>query len=335
VGDRREGRLADDTPWLGRRRRHPRPAAAEPVHDRRRAVGSLVVGQQPAGSLVRLTGSRATTIADGPPVFHVSVAGGKIYAAAQDGVYRIDGSTFTRVSPTVDATAVAVDTAGNLYVAVYVGWIKKVTPDGTVTTIAGDGTEGYSGDGGPATAATLFHPHAIAIGRDGVLYVADTENRHIRRIDLSTGVITTFGGDVGITVALAVGPDGQHLLRRHRARRRGRRRHADHAGGRDHARRVFAARQRRRGHGRRHRVRERVGGKADPAPERGHGEAGAGRSRIIDKWALTSPSRVGRSSRSSGWPPATGSPWQTRSCRARASASTSTDSSPSWACCSR
>jgi hypothetical protein len=46
------------------------------------------------------------------------------------------------------------------------------------------------------------------IGRDGALQVADTENRHIRRIDLASGVITTFGGDVGITVSLAAGPDG-------------------------------------------------------------------------------------------------------------------------------
>lgn len=108
----------------------------------------------------------------------------------------------------MDASAVAVDAAGNLYVAIYVGFIKKIAADGPVSTLVGNGTEGYSGDGGPASAATIFHPHSVAIGNDGALYVADTENRHIRRVDLATGRITTFGGDVGITVALAVGPDG-------------------------------------------------------------------------------------------------------------------------------
>ena len=71
----REGRLADDTPRLGRRRRPPRPAAAEPVHDRRRAVG-LARRRAAAGREPRAAhGGRATTIADGLRVFHVSVAG--------------------------------------------------------------------------------------------------------------------------------------------------------------------------------------------------------------------------------------------------------------------
>jgi trimeric autotransporter adhesin len=171
--------------------------------------GSLVVGQLREGPLVRLAGGRATTLADGLGVFHVYVAGGATYVAARDGaVYRVDGSSFTRVSPAMDASAVAVDAAGNLYVTLYVGWIKKVALDGTITTIAGDGTEGYAGDGGPATEARIFHPHSVALGADGALYLADTENRRIRRIDLATGRITTFGGDVGLTVSVAAAPDG-------------------------------------------------------------------------------------------------------------------------------
>jgi sugar lactone lactonase YvrE len=142
-------------------------------------------------------------------VFHVTVADGKAYVAGRDGaVYRVDGSTLTPLTPPMDASAVAVDAAGNLYVTLYVGWIKKVSPNGVVTTIAGDGTEGYAGDGGPATEARIFHPHSVALGADGALYLADTENRRIRRIDLATGRITTFGGDVGLTVSVAAAPDG-------------------------------------------------------------------------------------------------------------------------------
>jgi hypothetical protein len=174
--------------------------------------GSLVVGQLHASPapMLRITHAHASKVADSLGLSHVYVAGGTTYAAGSDGVvYRLDASMLTALTPPMDATAVAVDADGNLYVAVYAGWIKKVTfPGGTVTPVAGDGTEGYSGDGGPATAAQLFHPHSIAIGKDGALYIADTENRHIRRVDLDTGDISTFGGDVGITVSLAVGPGG-------------------------------------------------------------------------------------------------------------------------------
>ena len=171
--------------------------------------GALVVGQLDTGAILRIAHARAKQIATGPGAFQVYVAGGTVYAAGRDGaVYRLDGSTLTRLTPPMDASAVAVDALGNLYVTIYVGWITKIAPDGTVTTVAGNGTEGYSGDGGPATAAQIYHPHSIAIGKDGALYIADTENRRIRRVDLATGTITTLGGDVGVTVSLAVGPDG-------------------------------------------------------------------------------------------------------------------------------
>jgi outer membrane protein assembly factor BamB len=185
------------------------PLIVDPITIAAEPSGSLLVGQLREGELLRIADGRVTTAAQLHGLFHVAVANGTAYVAAQDGaVYRVDGSTGTRVTPQMDASAVAIDAAGNLYVTVYVGWIKKVARDGTVSTIAGNGTEGYSGDGGPATAAQIFHPHSIVVGRDGALYVADTENRRIRRIDLATGRISTFGGDVGITVALAVGPDG-------------------------------------------------------------------------------------------------------------------------------
>ena len=181
----------------------------DPITIATEPAGSLVVGQLRAAPLLRIAHARAAKIADGPGFFHVYVAGETVYGAGRDGVvYRHDGSALTPLTPPMDASAVAVDAAGNLYVAQYVGWIRKVAPGGAVTTVAGNGTEGYSGDGGPATAAKIFHPHSIAIGKDGALYIADTENRHIRRVDLATRRIATFGGDVGITVSLAVGPDG-------------------------------------------------------------------------------------------------------------------------------
>jgi NHL repeat-containing protein len=171
--------------------------------------GSILVGQMDKGPLLRVVAGRATPVADGVGIFHVAVAGGRTYVAASDGaVYRVDGSAFARVTPVVDAGAVAVDGAGNVYAAVYAGWIRKITPGGVVTSIAGTGVEGYSGDGGPATSAKLFHPHSLALGPDGAIYVADTENRRIRRIDLRAGTITTFGGDVGVTVSIAVAADG-------------------------------------------------------------------------------------------------------------------------------
>lgn len=185
------------------------PLIVDPLAIAADPAGGLLVAQLREGGLLRLNGGAVSTVASGVGAYNAVIAGGVTYVAGREGaVYRVDGSSFTRVTEPMDADWVAVDAAGNLYVTVYVGYVKRITPSGAVTTIAGNGTEGYTGDGGPASAAQLFHPHAIVVGLDNALYVADTENRRIRRIDLATGRITTFGGDVGITVALAVGPDG-------------------------------------------------------------------------------------------------------------------------------
>ncbi len=72
--------------------------------------------------------------------------------------------------------------------------IRRVAPDGTISTVAGTGTRGYTGDGGAATAATLDLPHEIRFDRAGNLLIADTGNNAIRCVDAKTGVITTIAG---------------------------------------------------------------------------------------------------------------------------------------------
>jgi type II secretory pathway pseudopilin PulG len=71
--------------------------------------------------------------------------------------------------------------------------VRLVQPDGTIRTLAGTGVAGFSGDGGPATAAMIGNPHGLAAGPNGDWYIADTGGRRIRRVS-ATGIITTIAG---------------------------------------------------------------------------------------------------------------------------------------------
>ncbi len=89
----------------------------------------------------------------------------------------------------------AVDDRGNLYVAdLFNSRIRKVTPDGVISTIAGNGKSGFSGDGGPAGAAQLFVPSAVAVDGLGNLFIADEGNSRIRKVT-PDGVISTIAGN--------------------------------------------------------------------------------------------------------------------------------------------
>ena len=78
---------------------------------------------------------------------------------------------------------VALDSAGNLYIAdSNNNRIRKVTPGGTISTYAGTGLQGFSGDGGPAIDAQLWFPVGVALDSAGNLYIADQENQRIRKV---------------------------------------------------------------------------------------------------------------------------------------------------------
>jgi sugar lactone lactonase YvrE len=87
------------------------------------------------------------------------------------------------------------DARGNMYVAERDNHVvRKVDRDGRMSTLAGTGVAGFSGDGGPASRAQLRQPHSIAFGPDGRLLICDVGNHRIRAVHLSTGMIETVGG---------------------------------------------------------------------------------------------------------------------------------------------
>jgi len=93
-----------------------------------------------------------------------------------------------------DPVGVAADTAGNLFIAdTGNNRIRMVDTAGTITTVAGTGTAGFSGDSGPATNAQLSGPSGVAVDGAGNLFIADTTNQRIRTVD-ATGTITTVAG---------------------------------------------------------------------------------------------------------------------------------------------
>jgi DNA-binding beta-propeller fold protein YncE len=91
---------------------------------------------------------------------------------------------------------VRLDGAGNIF------WVERLSHTvrqregrtGIVNTIAGNGTPGFSGDGGPATKAQLSDPHSIDFDKAGNLYIADVRNHRLRKVDMKTGIISTFAG---------------------------------------------------------------------------------------------------------------------------------------------
>ena len=156
-----------------------------------------------------------------------SAEAGNITALAGTGTTGYSGDGGPALDATLnDPRTVAVDAGGAVFVADTLNnVVRRVGADGIITTVAGTGTAGSGGDGGPATGAQLQWPHSVAVDPEGNLYVADSPNHRIRRVDLS-GTITTvagtgrpgYGGDGGpatdarLSDPKGVAVDGRGLL---------------------------------------------------------------------------------------------------------------------------
>jgi uncharacterized protein (TIGR03437 family) len=177
-------------------------------------------------------GSAATSAQlNGPQGLAVDSAGNLYIADTQNHrVRKVTGGTISTVAGSSTSGAggdggaagsaqlnlpfgVAVDTAGNLYIAEFGNnRVRKVATNGNISTLAGNGVNGFSGDGGQATGAMLNGPQAVAADSQGNVYVGDTANNRVRKV-ASNGVITTvagsgdagYSGDGGAAVNAQVG----------------------------------------------------------------------------------------------------------------------------------
>ncbi|WP_089407280.1 Ig-like domain repeat protein [Granulicella rosea] len=126
----------------------------------------------------------------------------------------IDPGTTASLSTTLKTPfAIAQDSAGNTYIAdTGNNRVVRYSISGTATVIAGTGTAGYGGDGAVATLATLSAPKGVAVARSGAIFIADTGNNVIRRIDPVTGFISTYGGTTGAVCTAATDTFGDGCL---------------------------------------------------------------------------------------------------------------------------
>jgi uncharacterized protein (TIGR03437 family) len=153
------------------------------------SVSGLVV--DPSGNLYLADCNNYRVRKVTPDGIITSVVGSGQYGSPKNGDAASGG-------PLLGPVGIALDRAGNLYITDVDGdneisAVRRVSPDGMITTLAGGGYWGFGGDGGPATSAQIAGPQSVAVDADGNIYIGDTYNQRIRKIS-PAGIITTVAG---------------------------------------------------------------------------------------------------------------------------------------------
>jgi sugar lactone lactonase YvrE len=133
------------------------------------------------------------------------------FAGTGEARHRGDGGPAAEAA-VFGARAVAFAPDGSLYVMERQGSCIRRIRDGMIDTVAGIGARGYSGDGGDARSAVFDAPKEMAVDHEGNIFVVDTENHAIRRIDARTWIVTTIASGLARPHGAVVAPDGSVLV---------------------------------------------------------------------------------------------------------------------------
>jgi len=187
------------------------------------SAGNLYIADSYNGRVREVSGGVITTVAQsGDPALVAAGAAGGLYILNESDGDGYSGSVILKFAGGVTTTVagnglvsfsgdggpaasaqfyqpegVAIDSAGRLYIADSLNNSVRMIANGVITTVAGTGLQGFSGDGGPAASAQLRTPFAVALDPAGNLYIADINNYRVREI--SGGIISTVAGTVGVT----------------------------------------------------------------------------------------------------------------------------------------
>ncbi|HTA68136.1 MAG TPA: IPT/TIG domain-containing protein [Bryobacteraceae bacterium] len=171
-------------------------------------AGNNVIRQVFMGNIVTyaegFTQPDAVAVDSAGNIFVADTQGRRIVKYSSSGVYTtiagsgnggFSGDNGPGPNATVyDPMGLAVDVSGNVYIAdTFNSRIRKVTPSGIITTVAGNGTLYFSGDGGPATQAALHFPHGVAVDSSGNVYITDTVNSVVRELQGTLPTVSTSG----------------------------------------------------------------------------------------------------------------------------------------------